>query len=217
MTDTKDEGETSGARTLVDRLRSDILVGTYRPGEWLRQVDLQETYEVTRFQVRRALDDLLLMGLVDYAPNRGYRLVSPSDETRSELTEVRVILEREAARKLVHCATDVDIGAMAAAAATFEKAAETGSYTELRELNHNFHRALLAPLRNATMVNLINDLRERDLPGNWNGWNSASGIRSSAQDHHEMVEALRARDATRFVAVVERHLTRWKESAGTKV
>ncbi|MGU3575541.1 GntR family transcriptional regulator [Brucellaceae bacterium C25G] len=196
---------------LTEKVRDDILSGVYRPGEWLRQVDLHETYQATRFQIRRVLDDLVLLGMAEHVPNRGVRLISPSMEYRAELTEVRVCLESDAARHLVSCASEDDIIEIAAAAQRFADACEDRSYNELRQLNHAFHRSFIAPLQNKTMVNLINELREKNLPGFWVGWVSPASLQQSAEDHLLMVDALKARDGDALVEHVIRHLRGWQE------
>ena len=38
-----------------EALTSDLLAGKYSPGEWLKQADLESTYNVNRFEVRIAL------------------------------------------------------------------------------------------------------------------------------------------------------------------
>jgi DNA-binding GntR family transcriptional regulator len=207
----KDLGKVETPRSLTERIRSDVLIGTYRPGEWLRQVDLQETYGVTRAQIRRSLDDLVLMGMAEHVPNRGIRLMMPSTEARSQISDIRTILEREAAAMMVKDMKAGDIERIAAAAAAFEKAIEVGSYADLRHLNHEFHRTMNAALANTMMANLLNDLRERDLPGSWSGWVSATTLKASSDDHLEMVKALRNRDGALLADIVSRHINRWRE------
>lgn len=198
-------------RSLTERIRADVLIGNYRPGEWLRQVDLQETYGVTRAQIRRSLDDLVLMGMAEHVPNRGIRLMMPSTEARSQISDIRTILEREAAFMMVKEIKASDIELIATAAAAFETAVEVGSYAELRRLNHELHRTMNASLANTMMATLLNDLRERDLPGSWSGWVSATTLKASSDDHLEMVKALRKRDGALLADIVSRHINRWRE------
>lgn len=197
-------------RPLTERLRADVLVGTYRPGEWLRQIDLQQAYGVTRAQIRRSLDDLVLMGMAEHVPNRGIRLVMPSTEVRSQISEIRTILERGAALIMVNEIRSSDIEKIARAAMAFEQAIEIGSYVELRRLNHDFHRTMNASLTNKMMANILNDLRERDLPGAWSGWVSAASLKQSSDDHLQMVDALRRRDGALLAHIVCRHINRWR-------
>jgi|TARA_R110001583_G_scaffold195356_1_gene372250 DNA-binding GntR family transcriptional regulator len=44
------EKQTNIPSNLAERIRTDILVGAYRPGEWLRQMNLQETCHAPVFK-----------------------------------------------------------------------------------------------------------------------------------------------------------------------
>src|SRR5579883_432009 len=89
---------TDAERSFSERLREDLLAGQYRPGEWLKQVDLETHYGVNRFEVRIALSELAARHLLDHFPNRGYRVANPTGRQREELYEVRTLLETSAAR-----------------------------------------------------------------------------------------------------------------------
>lgn len=204
--------ERESARVLAERLRNDISSGVFHPGEWLRQIDLQARYDAARFAVRQALAELSLSEVLEHVPNRGFRVVERSAQQRDELTDVRLCLEIPAAHLAIDKATHEDIEQISTAAMAFDTAIEIRPYAELRQLNHAFHRALVAACGNATMANLVNEMRERDLPGVWSNWASPARTRASSHDHLEMVAALRQRDKDRMTEVITRHLTRWRES-----
>jgi len=54
---------------VTERLRSDIVLGALRPGEWLRQIDLQDRYNCTRSAARTALATLANAHIVEHTPN----------------------------------------------------------------------------------------------------------------------------------------------------
>ncbi len=195
---------------VTERLRSDIVLGALRPGEWLRQIDLQERYRCSRSAARTALAALASAQIVEHAPNRGFRVVQPSVEIRSEITDVRLMLELPAASVIIAQASATEIAQIRAAAMAFNAGGDVLPFQEMRRLNHAFHRALIAPLRNSTLSNRINELRERDLPGDWLNWSTALKVRHSSAAHLQMVEALEAGDAERLRATVVAHLTNWK-------
>lgn len=196
---------------LSERLRADIVVGFYRPGEWLRLIDLEERYGVGRFDVRQALAQLATGHTVTHVPNRGYRVAETDRKQRHELTDTRLLLEVPAAQLVIEQAKEEDIAGIEAAARAFDEALESSPYPEAQRLNHAFHRAFYACCRNKTLTDLIHDLRERDLPGEWNQWAAPAKAKASSLDHLEMVAALKARDRERMADIVTRHLTRWRE------
>jgi DNA-binding GntR family transcriptional regulator len=59
---------------VTDRLRVEILLGRYEPGEALREIPLAERYKVSRGPIRDAFLQLAQQGLLDLVPNRGVRI-----------------------------------------------------------------------------------------------------------------------------------------------
>lgn len=203
------------AAEVTERMRSDILFGTLRPGEWLRQIDLQDRYDCTRSAVRAALAMLVAGQVVEHVLNRGFRVVQQSVEIRAEITEVRLMLELPAAEMIVDAASARDVAVIRDAAQAFDASVEFLPYQEIRRLNHAFHRSMIAPIRNATLVNQINELRERDLPGDWSAWTITANVRRSSADHLAMVEAIETRDPTLLRELIRNHLTAWKTDKRT--
>lgn len=207
-----ENGEPKPAQILRERLREDLTAGLYRPGEWLRQIDIESRYNMPRFTVRQVLAELALGQFLEHVPNRGFRVAEPSAAKRAEVTDVRLYLEIPAGHSAIDHATDADIARVAAAADAFEAAIEHASYPHMQQLNHEFHRALLAICPNVTLTTLANEMRERNLPGAWAGWSSVARMRASSQQHLAMVEALRRRDKALMSEVITQHLTAWKQN-----
>lgn len=59
---------------VADHLREQILSGAIRPGEWIRQEEVAETFELSRLPVREALRMLAAEGLTEMHPNKGARV-----------------------------------------------------------------------------------------------------------------------------------------------
>lgn len=197
-------------KLLRERLRDDISAGVFRPGEWLRQIDIETQYAMPRFTVRQVLAELALSEVLEHVPNRGFRVAEPSADKRAEITAVRLYLEIPAGHSAIDLASEDDIARVAEAADVFEAAIEHMPYPELRQLNHAFHRALLQLCPNTTLTTFANELRERNLPGAWSSWASPARMRASSQEHQQMVQALRQRDKPAMTAAITAHLTSWQ-------
>lgn len=199
--------------SVLARLEADLLASHFRPGEWLKQADIEAAYQANRFDVRMALLELRARQLIEHVPNRGFRVANPTEKERRELAETRAILETAAARMAAERASDEDIEMLAAIVNEFEGRMSEADVDTLRELNGRFHDRLYAACGNAVLSNEIRALRQRGLPGSrgsWS-WRTIAGVRSSHQDHVTMVALLRVRDGGALAQVVERHLNRWRD------
>jgi len=196
---------------VVEQLQEDILAERYRPGEWLKQADLESRYRANRFEVRMALSALAARHLIDHIPNRGYRVINPSDRERAELYEVRIILETAAGRLAAQRASENDINELTRLVDEFEDAIENGSLDDLRKLNFAFHSRFNDICGNKMLAEQVRELRERGLPGRSGGWDTVAGMRASNEDHRKMIEMLRQRDTEGLGYIIYRHLNRWRE------
>jgi DNA-binding GntR family transcriptional regulator len=196
-----------------EALTADLLAGKYSPGEWLKQADLESTYNVNRFEVRIALAELSVRGLLEHLPNRGYRVCNHSDEEREQLYEVRTLLEVAASRLVVQRATPEQMDEFERLVKLFDKAIESGSQDNMRELNYELHNHFYSMSGNALLASQINDMRQRGIPGRRGLWDTMKSIKSSNADHFEMLDMLKRRDSDGLAAVVYRHLNRWRKYA----
>ena len=196
--------------SLVSRLEADLLGGVFRPGEWLKQTDIETNYEAHRFDVRMALLDLKTRQLLEHVPNRGYRVANLSPQDREELIEARTVLEIAAARRVAQRATPQDVADLDAIVDEFDANMADADLPVLRGLNAKFHDRLYAICGNRVLMDEIKALRHRGLPG-VRGWRAVSSIQRSNRDHREMVRMVEAGNCDGLVQVVEKHLNRWRE------
>jgi DNA-binding GntR family transcriptional regulator len=73
-------------------VRQRILAGEYRPGAWIREVELQREFGLSNGPVREALQAAVADGLAERAPFRGVRVIDLSEREIVELFEVRYAL-----------------------------------------------------------------------------------------------------------------------------
>jgi len=194
-------------------LRADLLSGKYSAGEWLKQADLESAYGANRFEVRIALAELNVQGLLEHFPNRGYRVCQHTEAEREQLYEVRTLLEVAACRLVVQRATDEQIAEFERLVKLFDEAIENERLARLQELNFRLHSHLYGMSGNPMLENQIRNLRERGIPGMKGMWDAQKSIRESSADHFEMLETLKRRDADGLAAIVYRHLNSWRRQA----
>jgi DNA-binding GntR family transcriptional regulator len=73
-------------------VRRRILAGEYRPGAWIREVELQREFGLSNGPVREALQSVVADGLAERAPFRGVRVIDLNEREIVELFEVRFAL-----------------------------------------------------------------------------------------------------------------------------
>lgn len=83
---------------IADRIRQDIILGTYKEGERLSEAQLCDTHKVSRTPVRLALRRLDREGIIRRSEGRGYMVQSPTVEDILQAVIVRGHLESLAAR-----------------------------------------------------------------------------------------------------------------------
>ena len=88
------------SRSIVDRLREEIVLGKFSEGEPLRETPLAKRFDVSRGPIRDAILQLVSEGLVEDRPNRGARVGRVWDEsTRPAMVKVRQDIETLALRQ----------------------------------------------------------------------------------------------------------------------
>ncbi|SER26634.1 GntR family transcriptional regulator [Sphingobium sp. YR768] len=192
--------------TLILRMEEDLLSGHFRPGEWLKQADIEERYEANRFDVRMALKDLSARRMLEHLPNRGYRVSSLSDKERSDLLETRAILERAAMMLAARNVTAQDLADLREVLDNFAANMLSGDLVYLRQLNAAFHDRLYAICGNAVLEEQIQALRHRAQNGFRGGWRTVESIGRSHEDHVQMFKLLEAGNGEELVRLVDRHL-----------
>ena len=191
---------------LANEIAQAIHVRAYRPGEWLRQIDLEEAFQATRFDVRTALDELAVRKAIEHVPNRGYRVAELDRATDRAIRDTRIILENAAARLVIGKMDDEAIARLDALAHEFSQAVQSGTRVQQSEINRAFHSLIYAQCDNPVLVETIWSLRDRSRGSAVTVWASHQALLASDADHHAMVAAIRAGDGERLAELTSHHI-----------
>lgn len=194
------------ADELTQAIATDIQTGQLPPGTWLKQVDLQNRYDCNRLDVRRALDNLVMKRFVQHEPHRGYYVFRLAEPRASEQRKVRIILETAAAETVAVRAQETDITALTELAEAFAERLRHGTLLEQYEANNAFHKRLYGLCGNHELESLILEYRGRGPAAPLTQWKSFARQEKSAQEHLEMIEAIRRRDPAALKEVITRHI-----------
>jgi DNA-binding GntR family transcriptional regulator len=193
-------------RALAGEIAEAIHMRAYRPGEWLRQIDLEEKFKATRFDIRSALDELAVRKAIEHVPNRGYRVAELDATTYRAIRDTRVILETATVDGITARIDPVAIAQLKALAAEFSAAVRAGTHREQSRINSEFHHLLYGLSGNPVLEETIWSLRDRSRGSAVTVWSSHDALLQSDLDHHAMIAALEARDAAGLARLIKSHI-----------
>jgi DNA-binding GntR family transcriptional regulator len=194
------------AAQVIEAIKSDIIAGRLRPREHLVEDEIASRWETSRHVIRTALLVLERMGLIVRRPNRGAIVRDFSVEQVSQIYEVRMLLQAEAAR-LVPCpASSGTLAELEAIHADYCHALDSGDLLQVNVLNDAFHRRIWATCPNDYLAELIERLWVETTGIRWYGVGDVSLLASSRRDHQRMIEQLRQGDRAGFVTLAVSHI-----------
>ena len=204
--------------TVYRRIRGEIIEGALKLGGKLKLDTLKGRYHVSVNTLRETLSRLVADGLVQNEGQRGFTVVPASLADLRDITEVRRLLECEAARRSLERASLDWESQLVAAYHKLSKVeavvdAEKEKYGGLLEqYNHEFHAALIADCGSPWLIQLHGTMYDQSLRYRMLALQVKDFPREqSRREHREILEAALARDADRLVAVLSAHITKGAE------
>lgn len=178
---------------VTESLREQLLCGEFAPNTRLQETALAERMAVSRTPIRESLRVLAKDGLLDYAPNRGYSVRPFSLDDIIAAFRVRSVLEGLGCRLIAErgmsqllrqgLETSLQLGETLFASGQLEK----GEFDQWRQMNKDFHLAILLETDNDLLVRFAK--ASRNIPIVFNGsfkWYSLRAFQR-AQDHHQAI------------------------------
>lgn len=206
---------------LIEKLRTDILMGAIIPAVKLKIPDICDRYDVSAGVAREALSRLVPEGLVDFTDQRGFSSPTLTIDDIRDITRVRIFIEREALLDAMRNGDDTWEGGILAAQHRLDRCERDADDVHFRESmewsarHREFHQALVAGCTSGWL------LRLHDMFYNQTERYRFISARASAEgggkrrnvigEHGSIVEAVLARDEVRAVDLLEKHLARTSE------
>jgi len=192
---------------LADWVATAIRSGELAPGTWLKQVDLERRYQVSRADVRRALEILLQKRLVEQFPGRGFYVRNADSRRKKELQQIRITLETSMADSIIGNPDRGSLETIQQLAVQFENAANEGDLVACFHLNQDFHVALAALCSNQEFGKLVIELHNHIPTSPTSQWPNLTRARQSAAEHLAMIAAIKAGDNAKLKALLTSHIT----------
>jgi len=177
------------------------------PGGVIDERQLIERLEIGRTPVREALRRLAQERLVEVYPRRGMFVTGVDVRELARLSEVREVLEPEAARLAAERATDAD---RAELAALVEELDRGGS--ELMELDERIHRAVYRAAHNDLLEATLEQYYVLALRIWWIALDRAHELEEAVEAHRALLEAIQAGDAERAADTMRAHVQDFEQA-----
>lgn len=204
--------EYSLTEKVYQNLRSDILSGTFRDREELRETALAKTYGVSRTPVREAIRQLTLEGLVDTIPNRGAYVHNIHGKDVKDVYAIRSLLEGLAARWAVENITDEQIEAMEEVLYMSEYYRKKELWEQVYVCDNKFHDLMYAASGSHLLEHMLRTFHEYVQQVRKSALQDEKRAKSSFEEHAAILEAIKSRKADEAADLAKQHIDNAVES-----
>lgn len=190
---------------IVAMLRANIVSGELGVGQVYSAAAIAKHMGVSITPVREAILDIEHSGLIEIIRNRGFRVLSISDEDLDEIRDLREMLEVPAMAMVVRNATDAELLSLRPILERMQVASEH-DLTEFLRIDQAFHIRLMELTGNRRLVRLVENLRDQTRLYGIAALLREGALTETMQEHHNILDALIKRDAELAVALMGKHI-----------
>jgi len=177
------------------------------PGAVIDERELIERLGIGRTPVREALRRLAQERLVEVYPRRGMFVTGVDVRELARLSEVREVLEPEAARLAAERATDTDKEALAALLEELDSGA-----SELMDLDERIHRAVYRAAHNDLLEATLEQYYVLALRIWSIALDRAHELEEAVEAHRALLEAVQAGDGDRAADTMRAHVQDFEQA-----
>jgi len=197
---------------VVDQVREMIRRGQLVKGQKVDERFLCESMGVSRTPVRESLRILHSEGLIDLVPHRGAFVREPPIEEIKDMFEVMSLLEGMCARVATQKMTEKDLKKIEALHQKLEGHYGKRDHESYLDTNNVLHTFIQELSGNKTLNEVITGLRQKILLYRHRQLYHQNRFEESIQEHRDILEAFRMKDAARAEASMKRHLMKQCEA-----
>lgn len=169
-----------------------------------------ERLRIGRTPVREALRRLAQERLVDVYPRRGMFVTDVDARQLARVSEVRAVLEAEAARLAAERATDRERHELEALVEELDCASRT--QREWMELDERIHRAVYRTARNDLLEATLEEYYVLALRIWYLVLDQAEELEGAVAEHRALLEAIGERDSARAASTMRAHVLNFEQA-----
>lgn len=212
------------SHSIARQIKELIRKGKLEPGDRLpSERELTRELQVSRSALREAFHALEATGFVRVLPGKGTFITDPAaagstlesmmwgwlnggQKALSELFEVRLLLEVEAAGLAAERVNGESLQAIKDALRRIAQAAERRNPQEMAEADLNFHRCIFLAANNSLLLTLIDAIAVPLAEMRLAAFQLSGGLPQTVRNHVLLLEAIQSRDSDQARRAMMTHL-----------
>jgi DNA-binding GntR family transcriptional regulator len=187
-------------------LEAAMVAGELKPGELYSAPALGERFGVSATPVREAMLELSNDGLVVAERNRGFRVLEVSERDLDDISKIRLLLEVPSTVQVAEMIAADVLDHLSTVADEITEAADGGELIPYLDLDRRFHVELVSQLGNNRLTDLVDRLRRQTRLFGLGQLVESGRLHDSAQEHHELLSAMRAHDQAATERIITSHI-----------
>lgn len=187
-------------------LEAAMVSGELKPGELYSAPALGERFGVSATPVREAMLDLAKDGFVVAERNRGFRVAAMSEADLDEISEIRLLLEVPTTVQVARMIGADALERLSEIADEIVAAATVGNLIDYLDFDRRYHVELISQLDNHHLTDLVDRMRRQTRLFGLDDLVDSGRLVESAEEHHQLIEAMRARDIPGTRSLITSHI-----------
>jgi DNA-binding GntR family transcriptional regulator len=196
---------------VFDNLKQAIIKGDIAPGEWLVENHIAKMLGISRTPVREAIHKLERERLIERQPRGGFTVLGLNRDDIKETFGIRSVLEGYAARLATEKHQPKELKALNKKIEKFQECLNQNQTDILPQINTEFHELLYDLSKSPRLIHMINGLRDQIFRYRQMILKDNHFANISNEDHKQMLEYMRKRDAAKVESLVREHILRGRD------
>ena len=191
-------------------IRHKIITLELPPLSAIDEQALMQALQLGRTPIREALQRLAVEGLILSIPRRGMFVAEISITDLQKIFELRVILEGFCARLAAQRATPEQLSRIQSVLHELDYVAE-GDAQALMAIDERFHELLYQAADNEFLASTLSRLHALSCRLWYLVLDRLDGVRGAMEQHVDITEALKAREAEQAEALIQQHVFEFQQ------
>ncbi len=199
----------SAAETAYLAIRTDILEGVLKADDRLTEVTLADRLGISRTPVREAVKQLLIEGFLTRAPGEGLRVTGLNPDEVQQIFRIRMMLESYGARRAAEFATPdecAELKRLAEVMSAHTPPKQRSDYDVISKANAEFHNTIMQAARSPRLAAMLSLAVNLGLVLRTYKMYSDHDMNRQSRHHHDIAEAITARDPDWAQAAMSSHV-----------